>query len=115
MTEKEIESLQEICQHIQGVGNRLIVLCNELMHRAIIHDASRFTSEELEASLKSQEKGRGLKFNTKEWCKWKESDKDLIDIHNRNNRHHPEHHKHGINDMDLIDLLEMFVRLVPES
>ena len=107
MTEKEIEGIQKIRQHIQGVGNCLILLCNELMRRAITHDASRFTIEELEASLKAQEEGHNLKFNTEEYHKWRESYKGLVDIHNRNNPHHPEHHKHGVNDMDLIDLLEM--------
>ena len=107
MTEKEIEGIQKILQHIQGVGNCLILLCSELMRRAITHDASRFTIEELEGSLKAQEEGHNLKFNTKEYHKWRESYKDLVDIHNRNNPHHPEHHKHGVNDMDLVDLLEM--------
>ena len=107
MTEKEIEGIQKIRQHIQGVGNRLILLCNELMRRAITHDASRFTIEELEASLKAQEEGHNLKFNTEEYHKWRESYKGLVDIHNRNNPHHPEYHKHGVNGMDLMDLLEM--------
>ena len=107
MTEKEIEGIQKILHHIQGVGNHLILLCNELMRRAITHDASRFTIEELEGSLKAQEEGHNLKFNTKEYHKWRESYKGLVDIHNRNNPHHPEHHKHGVNDMDLVDLLEM--------
>ena len=43
MTEKEIEGISKICEHIEGVGGRLIQASNLLMRRAIVHDASKFS------------------------------------------------------------------------
>ena len=107
MTDEDIDGIQQIREHIKGVGNRLILLGSELMGRATSHDASRFTVEEMNLSLSAIKDGDGLKFNSKEYYEWKDAYRKLNRMHEISNRHHPEHFDDGINGMDLIDLLEM--------
>ena len=112
MEEEDIITVKDLHNHKQKVGQSLQIICNELMRRAIVHDASKFFDDELKGNLKAQPEKRALQatghiYGSIEDNKHREEYKWLSDKHYSRNRHHPEYHHNGINDMSLIDLVEM--------
>lgn len=85
------------------LNNNQEVLAIELVERAIIHDNSKFTDEEMDALGKLYETKEPL-VNPDHILE--DSDKDLIRTHWKNNRHHPEYFD-KITDMMEIDIIEM--------
>ena len=109
MTEKEIEGINTIREHIEKVGFLLTHVSNLLMLRAVTHDRTKFFEEDLNEHLKAfeEKRGRNLKYGSAEYAEHMEKYSDLAEGHYALNRHHPESHANRINDMNLIDLLEM--------
>lgn len=100
--------------HIQRVGRCLSLLASgydfpdELNHRARIHDASKFGSEERDPYIwltefhRCQREGRNFSYPKG----MKERVKRAGHRHTTTNRHHPEFHSNP-NNMTDVDLIEM--------
>lgn len=102
-----IKQLEEtIFAHKKQVGNILMDQITEIEKRALNHDDSKFSEEELEAfiELENKFKNENLKFGAYGYIK----NINAIEHHHKNNSHHPEYYKNGIAGMDILDLLETF-------
>lgn len=108
--EVEIDTLN----HIRRVNELLIKASQELLNRAIKHDASKLgyldelSAEERKGFNNAVYKLRNVKFGTEEYNKSLEDLKPVLDLHYSRNSHHPQHYPNGIRDMDLFDVIEMF-------
>jgi len=103
---EEAKTIATILRHNRLVASYLIKLANILEERAIMHDASKFASDEFAAFVHINQIAREHKYGSPEY---KESilKTGAVALHYSRNPHHPEHHGDGINDMSIIDLVEM--------
>lgn len=99
----------ETFAHIQSVRYKLRYVCEELMHRARAHDASKLKEPEASGFHRIGVKLAGVTYGSDEYKEVLASLKPVLDHHYANNSHHPEHYEKGIRGMDLFDLMEMFV------
>jgi G3E family GTPase len=102
----EAIGLRLVANHIYQVQSQMRKAKANLSLRATMHDASKYSEEELplvlgKAALDKEEymsdKERKLVANVSE----------AIQHHYEHNDHHPEHHENGIHGMSLFMLLEM--------
>lgn len=98
--------------HKAAVAWHLLSFVYELLRRAIVHDASKFSrperhwfalpGEELEApSLDSE-------YGTQDYNEAKQALAPALAHHYLHNSHHPEHHPNGVGGMSLYDVVEMW-------
>ncbi len=109
---EEIQVVQSIYEHQQKVGAVMLKVINELIHRALTHDASKFTTQQLRDNLvtlpdkwKIQEAGHG--YHSPEQGEHRKRFAQEIHRHRSAHPHHPEHFGNDVNKMNLIDLMEM--------
>ena len=112
MTEQEFKVINTIYEHQQKVGSVMLKVINELIHRALTHDASKFTTQQLRDNLvtlpdkwRLQQQGHG--YHSPEQEEHRKKFAPEIHRHRNAHPHHPEHSPNGVNDMNLIDLMEM--------
>ena len=84
------------------VDNNQEKLAMELIERIIVHDNSKFTSEELYGLAKIKNK----KALTDPNVLLSEEQQKLVELHWKNNRHHPEYFD-DVSQMEEIDIIEM--------
>ena len=108
--ERQVGFIEAIEKHMQKVGTRIRIVCNELMNRAVIHDESKLSDAEIHRGYEAHwdKIDKKIDWGTPEYDKHCEEFKDIIKLHREGNRHHPEFYTNGIKDMDLIDIVEMF-------
>lgn len=94
---------QSILNHKNKVSIIIYKICDKLEKRAINHDNSKLSKEELNSFLEL-DANKNIKFGEYSYSKHIMA----ITHHNKNNSHHPEFFKNGIKDMSIIDLVEMF-------
>ena len=99
--------LLRIHDHTFGVRSRVTRICTALMTRAITHDNSKYSENELDDHISMAEEMDGIKYGTDAYYAIKRKYETLSAEHFANNRHHPEHHPNGLNDMNLVDVIEM--------
>ena len=114
MTDKETILLQgEVAtrEHIQDVNTLLIEAAQELLERAVKHDASKLQPVEHEkfSMAAARFKEPGNEFGTKGYEETKEWLGSALQHHYEHNSHHPEHYDDGVLGMNLFDLLEMLL------
>lgn len=112
MNNEEIKIVQVIYEHQQQVGGVMLKVISELMTRALTHDSSKFTTQQLKDNLitlpdkwKIQAAGHG--YHSPQQKEHRQKFAPEIDRHRSAHPHHPEHFGNDVNKMDLIDLLEM--------
>ena len=98
------EYVTDIIAHKQTVAEFLRIANNELFERAIYHDDSKFSPEEIEVYEEVTPILKELEYGGPDY---KDAIKLLGQHHYENNRHHPEHFSNGLAGMNLIDVLEM--------
>lgn len=102
--------IEDLNNHKELVRVLLNNLAENLKHRGIVHDNSKYDAEEAE-QFETISDIRREDFETYE--EWFNTTKPMLDKalkhHYENNRHHPEHFKNGVEDMNLLDVLEMVV------
>lgn len=101
------EHVTGVLEHKKQVAFLLHAVSTELNQRAIVHDDSKFSLEELEAF---EEVTPRLKRTEYASDAYKQATSELgtaLEHHYQVNRHHPQHFSEGINGMNLIDLVEM--------
>lgn len=109
---EEIKVVQFIYEHQQKVAAVIRQVIQELIARALTHDASKFTTQELKDNLVTLPDKWGLLaeghgYHSPEQEQHRARFTAEIARHRKAHRHHPEYHADGVNDMDLIDLIEM--------
>jgi hypothetical protein len=99
--------IRSTAAHIRRVGTLMAFCTTDLNHRAVIHDASKWSPEEWPYFEEATPKLAGLTYGSDEYRASLRAIRPAIDHHNAANSHHPEHHADGIDGMSLLDLLEM--------
>lgn len=102
------DSTTDTLKHIKRVNHLLTWAAQELLRRAVRHDASKLESPEKEYFDEFTPKLAGTTYGSDEYKEFLNQLKVGLDHHYKNNSHHPEHYSDGINGMDLFDLIEMF-------
>lgn len=99
--------LKDLVKHRELVGQHLQFGANELFHRAIGHDRSKFSNEEYGPYEDAFPGLQKYAYGTDEFKAELKKIKPAIAHHYQFNDHHPEHFTNGINDMDLFQIYEM--------
>lgn len=107
------EHVTGVLDHKKQVAFLLHAVTAELLKRAIEHDDSKFSPEELEAFEEATPRLKTLTYGSDEYKAELRKMKYALQHHYQQNRHHPEYfefesdHINGIDHMNLIDLIEM--------
>lgn len=104
-----LETNAETMTHIRRVQSLLREVVDNLIRRAIQHDASKLAEPEAPVFAEYTSKLRDCTYGSDEYKSFLAGMKPALDHHYAENRHHPEHWPGGIKDMSLLDLIEMFV------
>ena len=109
-TEKSMtrdDVMRETLNHVRRVGILMLDAVKDMQDRAVMHDDSKFSSEEFESFAAETPNLKGLTYGSDEYREALRRIKPAIETHYSRNRHHPEFHENGIGDMTLVDLIEM--------
>lgn len=104
-----IDSRVETYKHIAQVQSNMHKVIVNLMSRALVHDASKLVSPEVEVFDEHTEKLAEYQYGTPGYQTSLDAIKPALDHHYANNSHHAEHFPNGIYDMSLMDIMEMLV------
>lgn len=97
-------------KHIKRVNELLGEAAKELIRRGNVHDASKFSPEELgplEEMQKVVDTEGQVPYGSEEYKKRTAVLKPMIEHHYSLNSHHPEHYPNGIEGMNIFDVIEM--------
>lgn len=97
----------ETSKHKAWVFWYLFKACLALMHRAIVHDLSKYSQEEAPYFERALPKLRELEYGSMEYKEAIESLGPALAHHYRNNSHHPEYWYDGVYGMSPLDIIEM--------
>jgi Family of unknown function (DUF5662) len=109
-TETLQDSRQDTLDHITKVREYLNSAAGILVHRGLVHDASKL--EEPEKSAFDRLKAlslSGMAYGSDEYRACLRKEKPAIEHHYKANSHHPEFYSNGIEGMSLFDVLEMLL------
>jgi Family of unknown function (DUF5662) len=101
------EHISEVKKHKDLVSLNLGSIGEQLRARAITHDHSKMTDEELPYYAEYTPNLKGLTYGSNEYRDMLEKLRPCINHHYKANAHHPEHYENGIDGMSLVDLVEM--------
>lgn len=108
MTSHQILRVKEIIyEHRLRVAKYLTRIVNDITARAVTHDDSKLTADELGPYSEVVGEFDQHPYGTPGYDAAKQKIRPAIEHHYANNRHHPEHFECGVNDMNLVDILEM--------
>lgn len=107
MASDRYDSRPDTYEHIGQVRRRLLVVVNDLLSRADVHDASKLVEPELAIFDEFTPKLRDSPFGTPGYDANLKAMGAGLAHHYAANRHHPEHFPDGIHGMSLLDLIEM--------
>lgn len=103
---EEAKTITTILRHNRLVASYLVKLANALEERAIMHDASKFATDEFAGFVRINQIAREHEYGSPEYRK-SIKETGVVPLHYSRNPHHPEHYEDGINDMSIVDLVEM--------
>lgn len=107
-TDERDEVMRMTAAHIRRVGELMVQMSADLMKRAVIHDASKWSPSEWESFARETPGLRGLTYGSSEYKAALGRLGPSLQAHYAGNRHHPEFHgADGVNGMNLLDLIEM--------
>lgn len=107
MAYTEQDCIKDTTQHIDTVRIYLITVATELLRRAMVHDASKLKSPELEYFTEFTPKLADVTYMSDEYKGFLKELQPALNHHYANNSHHPEQFKNGVNGMDIADVVEM--------
>lgn len=108
LTTKELISNEETRKHKEKVTEYIMLVCKQLIDRALNHDNTKLESPEVEIFAEYTPRLAECTFDSEEYRGFLEEMKPALDHHYANNRHHPQNHKNGVSDMTIVDIIEMF-------
>src|SRR6266576_517546 len=103
MYDSRIDTYDHIGKVRAYLGRTII----NLLDRALIHDASKLESPEVEMFDEFTPKLAELEYGSPEYKATTGAMGAALEHHYEHNSHHPEHYENGIEGMSLLDLLEM--------
>ena len=101
------EAMRLTLEHVRRVGILMNQCIANLMHRVVVHDASKFDVQEFDSVAEATKNLHSLTFGSKEHTDQLAMLDKWISIHYSKNSHHPQYYENGIDGMDLLDLVEM--------
>ena len=101
------DSLKGTVDHINSVRQKIFIVVNDFLDRALKHDLSKTESPEKEGYDIYTPKLRDTEYGSKKYWDTLKEMQPFLDHHYQNNRHHPEFFVDEIDGMNLLDLLEM--------
>lgn len=102
-----INTIQKTLEHKTRVGDLLGEVNKELFSRAIHHDDSKFSNEELPLFDKYTSQLANLTYGSEEYKDCLKQLGPALEHHYQNNSHHPEYHNNDLSFMTLLDIIEM--------
>jgi len=106
MDREELFFENETRKHQQEVARNMILFAQELMRRAMIHDASKLESPEREIFIRMTPKLRDMTYGSDEYKAALKELGEALHHHYAHNDHHPEHGEE-MENMDLFSVVEM--------
>jgi Family of unknown function (DUF5662) len=107
-TPARYDSRPDTLFHALRVGELMVEMLQEGMHRSVRHDRSKTEPPELALFDVMTPRLKTLVYGSAEYAASLAELKPALDHHYTHNRHHPEHFgERGVNAMTLIDLVEM--------
>jgi len=103
----DYNSTNDTLSHISVIQERLSVVIQELLARALHHDESKLQEPEKALFDKYTPLLQATTYGSDEYKKYLEEMSVGLLHHYESNSHHPEHYVNGINSMTLIDIIEM--------
>lgn len=103
----DYDSRPDTYAHIHEVRERLMAVAQDLMQRALHHDASKLVEPELSVFDEYTPKLRDSTYGSDEYKAFLKGMGAGLQHHYEANDHHPEHFENGIADMDLVQVIEM--------
>ena len=67
MTTERDDVMRQTVEHVRRVGLNMSIACNNLMIRAVNHDASKFSAEEFETFARVTPRLRGMTYGSEEY------------------------------------------------
>lgn len=104
-----VRALATIARHRDLVRANVQRLTQELERRAIVHDASKLSVDEVEGFVRINAAARAHPYGSPEYVASMDSEKGpggCITLHYARNSHHPEHHDCAAK-MGFLDIIEM--------
>lgn len=105
--EQKYDSRIDTQAHIECVAKYLVTLLDKLAARAVVHDASKLESPEVEVFDEVTPLLRDMTYGSDEYKASLARMRPALEHHYAHNSHHPEHYPDGIRGMCLLDLVEM--------
>lgn len=109
MTNDELLALSTITRHRDAVRLNVQRLTHDLERRALAHDLSKLSPDEVEGFVRINQAAREHPYGSDEYIASMRREKGpdgCITLHFSRNSHHPEYHEHE-RDMGWLDLIEM--------
>ena len=103
------DSWKDTLEHIQNVQLKIHVVVQDLLHRAIIHDASKLQPPEKEVYDSNPAQLSTIEYGTNDYKSAKDKVQVALNHHYSVSPHHPEYYIDGVDGMNFLDLLEMLV------
>lgn len=105
---EKYDSKEDTIKHIVRVQELMGIVCDELLMRGKLHDASKLGEIEKPYFDEYTPKLAKLKYGSDEYKQCLCELGIALKNHYGSNPHHPEHHINGVDDMNLFDIVEMF-------
>jgi hypothetical protein len=99
--------MRSTAAHIRRVGELLVQASADLAHRAVHHDASKWSEEEWPAFESATPKLAAMTYGSEEYKAALQEIKPALAHHYGANQHHPEYFGGDWAAMSLLDLIEM--------
>ncbi len=93
-------------RHLVYLREGLMKIRHALEHRGLVHDQSKFGSEEFAGFSRINATARQYPYGSEEYKSALRAERPTIDSHYKNNSHHPEFHE-NLSDMGWLDITEM--------
>lgn len=101
-----LKTLATIQRHRDLVRAALTRVTAELEMRAIVHDASKLRTDEVEGFCRINKAARDHPYGSDEYNESMRREKPTIELHFSRNTHHPEYHDYD-QAMGFLDIIEM--------
>lgn len=79
-------------RHVSHVQELLLLIRQDLERRALVHDRSKLSPEELPGFVRINATARQHPYGSAEYRASLEAERPTVDLHTRSNSHHPEGH-----------------------
>ena len=104
-----LKTVAKIYNHIRCVQSAIFYISNELQNRAMSHDSSKFSEDEINGYSRFEDMPDGLEYGSMEYKSAMAKVMDgnnCFELHSKRNDHHPEFYD-SPSDMGFLQVIEM--------